>query len=468
MRLNINFDNNLGFKELDPATCQNTSTANILHNIYKGLMTYEGNNLVKGTLNNYLFDKTSNSYTFVLDNSYWSNAKPICSKDFVEAWINVIKKNNFNIQSFKVIKNVEKYLEGICDETEIGLQILNEKSFKVILENSCPYFLHLTASTPYLPIPHSMNLRQIGLISNRDFVIKTRNTNSIVLENLEKTKEICITCDGNEQSIHRRFIQKEIQLSDGIPAEYMDFYAKNNLLKYVPEFGTAFLQFNCEELNLNERIKIDNAINVEKLMESFIQFKATKKYIPWDFYSEYEIEIEENETATEIPEAFLKEKSLNLLVNDIEQYTKIAITCKEQLEKSLNIEVQLVIVNWEEFTEKLYKGEFDIALSGWIGDFFDPISLLNIWETNSPNNFSKFSDHEFDDLVSSSQFIESRVSRFNILKLAESILFEKKTMVPLYNYRLPLLIQDIVSHNFNLSPLGIFDFNSLTYKNEVL
>ncbi|QPC48221.1 hypothetical protein [Mangrovibacillus cuniculi] len=260
MRLNINFDNNLGFSNLNPALCQDTANANILHNVFLGLYVYERNELRKGIVKDFHFNKNSNTYIFELEDRKWTNQTQVTSKDFVIPWMRIIKNKTCNVEQFRVIKNVNKFLKGDAEDRDIGIHIIDDKKFSVTLEYNCPYFLDITASTPYLPIPHNIPEEDIGLIGNKDYVVKRNNIQNILLQNINNNDEIYITCNGDEESIHKEFILKKIDISDGIPLMHMDYYQREELIEYIPEFGTSFIQFNCISLSREERYYIDRSI----------------------------------------------------------------------------------------------------------------------------------------------------------------------------------------------------------------
>jgi oligopeptide transport system substrate-binding protein len=465
LRFKINFDNNYGFKELNPATCQDTSTANVLHNIFKGLMVYQGNSLVNGTIMGYSFDIQLNQYSFDLDDSKWSDGKPICAQDYLEAWLKVIRLKGPNAESFKVIKNVDKYLRGEVSESAIGLEVLTDKRLSVQLENYCHYFLHLTASTPFLPVPVGSEANEIGFTGNHHFNLKNNYTNAILLESMDGETEVFITCDANEESIHQKFMDKEIDLSDGIPSKYLDIYEQHKAITYVPEFGTAFLQFNCNNLSYEERKVLVSPIDPAELMDNIKQIKVAENYIPWDLLSESK----SNRMAQEESIGNLNGRTLRLLVNNVNLYRDMAIILKNQMEDaSGELKVEIISADWESFTEALQNNDFDLALSGWIGDYFDPHSMLSIWQTGSANNFSRFSDEKFDSLISFSEQCFDEKERMRTFKDAENILLSQAVVLPLYHYHLPLLIQnDLSNENIRYSPLGIIDFNTFRNRDEV-
>jgi len=54
--------------------------------------------------------------------------------------------------------------------------------------------------------------------------------------------------------------------------------------------------------------------------------------------------------------------------------------------KFFGIEMTLSNQEWNTFLETRKKGDYTIARNGWLGDFNDPISFLDMWTTQSGNN----------------------------------------------------------------------------------
>ena len=54
----------------------------------------------------------------------------------------------------------------------------------------------------------------------------------------------------------------------------------------------------------------------------------------------------------------------------------------------------LVNQEWNTFLETRKKGDYGVARNGWLGDYNDPISFLDMWITASGNNDAQFGKYE--------------------------------------------------------------------------
>ncbi|WP_338040682.1 ABC transporter substrate-binding protein [Mangrovibacillus cuniculi] len=161
-------------------------------------------------------------------------------------------------------------------------------------------------------------------------------------------------------------------------------------------------------------------------------------------------------------------KTIKLMVNNLDLYVTIAQEVKNNIEKFSPFKIELVTVDWAEYVERLNNKNYDIVISGWIGDFFDPYSMLYIWHSDSSYNYSGFSNKRYDELIRSSQNIDNYPTRYETLYKAEKIILDEICIIPLYHYRLPLLVQKHLVKKLLFSPLGIINFATMESQKEVL
>ena len=90
---------------------------------------------------------------------------------------------------------------------------------------------------------------------------------------------------------------------------------------------------------------------------------------------------------------------IGILYNTFEQHRKIADVISDQLRKNLGLEVQPYNQEWQSYLETYRNLDYDLSRAGWIGDYPDPNTFLDMWTTNSGNNATGFSSAAYDELV---------------------------------------------------------------------
>ena len=108
-------------------------------------------------------------------------------------------------------------------------------------------------------------------------------------------------------------------------------------------------------------------------------------------------------------------------------------------------------------------GDYDIARNGWLGDYNDPISFLDMWITGSGNNDAQWSNTEYDALISQIKAETDTAKRFELMHKAEVIIFDEWMLCPIYYYVDIFLLSQKVD-NFWSSPLGYKYFMYATVK----
>src|SRR5699024_7211167 len=90
-------------------------------------------------------------------------------------------------------------------------------------------------------------------------------------------------------------------------------------------------------------------------------------------------------------------------------------------------------------------GNFDIARAGWMGDYMDPYTMMDLFMTDNPQNDSKYSNTEYDALLKTSASTGDQKVRMDSMKEAEKIIMADKPIIPIYFYTQPRLEKPNVS-----------------------
>ena len=78
-----------------------------------------------------------------------------------------------------------------------------------------------------------------------------------------------------------------------------------------------------------------------------------------------------------------------------------------------------------------------------VGDYNDPQTMLEIFETTNGQNIGRYSNEAFDEQMALSRQTTGE-ERMSHLYAAHDILMEDMPMIPLYYYSYPIMIQDQV------------------------
>ncbi|HTQ06830.1 MAG TPA: peptide ABC transporter substrate-binding protein [Polyangiaceae bacterium] len=90
---------------------------------------------------------------------------------------------------------------------------------------------------------------------------------------------------------------------------------------------------------------------------------------------------------------------LGILYNTNEDHKRIAEVVSDQLRRALGIEVTAYNQEWQSFLDTVRGLDYDIGRAGWIADYVDPNSFLDMFVTNGANNETGWSSELYDRLI---------------------------------------------------------------------
>jgi oligopeptide transport system substrate-binding protein len=124
---------------------------------------------------------------------------------------------------------------------------------------------------------------------------------------------------------------------------------------------------------------------------------------------------------------------VNINYNTSETNRQVAEFVQAQWKQNLGLTIALRNEEFRTFlvsrARREYKG---IARSGWVGDYMDPFTFLDLLSTAGGNNGSGWTDERYTALLSEANREPDRLKRYAILARAEALLMDAQPFLPLY------------------------------------
>ena len=79
-------------------------------------------------------------------------------------------------------------------------------------------------------------------------------------------------------------------------------------------------------------------------------------------------------------------------------HKKIAQAIASMWQQTLGVKVKLEAQEWKQYLQTTLGTDYDVARSGWIGDYNEPSTFLSLLTTHNGQNRSHFSNKKYDDL----------------------------------------------------------------------
>ncbi len=164
--------------------------------------------------------------------------------------------------------------------------------------------------------------------------------------------------------------------------------------------------------------------------------------------------------------------SLTYITNTDSGHEAIAANLQETWGK-YGITITVETQEWATFLNTRKNGEYSVARNGWLGDYNDPISFLDMWLTESGNNDSQFGKgahasykgysyngkdgltwaDSYDACIAAIKAETDPEKRFALMHEAENILMTTGAICPIYYYTDIYMCSESVDGFFS-SPLG--------------
>jgi oligopeptide transport system substrate-binding protein len=125
---------------------------------------------------------------------------------------------------------------------------------------------------------------------------------------------------------------------------------------------------------------------------------------------------------------------IEILYNTMESHQAIAELIQSQWKRNLGIDAGLVNQEWPSYLNSRRLGKYDVARAGWIGDYLDPNTFLELFISDNPNNQTRWANAEYDRLVLAAQQEVDEAKRMRTFEQAERILMDQMPVIPLYSY----------------------------------
>ena len=149
---------------------------------------------------------------------------------------------------------------------------------------------------------------------------------------------------------------------------------------------------------------------------------------------------------------------VELMYNTDEGHRKIALAVQQMWKQHLGVRVELLNQEWKVYLSRENALDYWISRAGWIGDYLDPNTFLDIMVGGRGNNRTGWSHSEYEREVDKARRTQDQTRRFAHFQRAEEILMEQLPIAPIYTYvRSYFMVPQVKNWPVNL-------LNQRTYK----
>ena len=477
--------------ELNPILSYTATEAQLFTALFEGLVTYHPLDLepVPAVAERWEVSPDGRTYTFYLrpNARYW-NGDLVVAEHFRDSWLKLIAPETRAAYNFlfDVIAGAREYRTGVStDPQSVGIAALSDTVLEVRLVEPATHFLKILCHHSFVPVHPSVRERRdwsdlATVPGNGPFFLVERGADEWMLNRNELywgAREVELDRirvrffdDDQESAIMRGFNGGEIHwITSGASLDQVQFPQQ---IVINPMFATSYLFMRADYGPfVDPRVRRALALLVpwEEIRNPEILYIPARTLVPpIPHYPELETihEPQPDEAKQLLADAGYSQgvrlPSLRIFLPAATETERVARILKNAWESQLEVSVEITLIPYGGYFDRLKTEEYTVGMVSWIGDFADPMAFLQMWLSGSNVNDAGFADPEYDALIDESMRRVGQ-ARYNTLARAEEILLRTGTVMPMSHSPAINLIDLQSIEGWFPNPLDIHPFRYLRF-----
>lgn len=381
------------------------------------------------------------------------------------------KDRNKVLDGNKALKAAVVGKEFVAVQAEdIGVEAVDDYTLRVTLTQSAPFFLGVMAHQFFRVVPQKIieqyheawtqpqNIVTCGPFKVEvwkpyDKLIVVRDPMYWDAATVKLDRIAFYPSDDNPTTMNMyKAGQVDAVLNHTVPAAWLDMVRPLKDYMDAPEVAIDYYQINTKKFPMSDK-RVRKAFNMSIDKIALAKWRRIVKpltaFTPEGIFPGYPQPIGDSfdpqKAKKLLAEAGFKDASgnfdpakfpvdqIDITYNTQESNKIVAEYIQAQWKQNLGITVPLKNMEWKTFLNMRSKVEYNgFARSGWVGDYMDPFTFLNLFYTNAGDNGTGWWDPEYVKMLDKANSELDQQKRYQLLAKAEAFLIEAQPVIPLY------------------------------------
>ena len=484
--------------------------SHIQEGLFRVLPDEEGNPvLTNAGCESYEVSEDGMTYTFKLRPQKWSDGVDVTAQQYVDSILRLLDSEKGFSYSFMAydILNAEAYYDGKAAKEDVGVRAIDDMTLEIKLQANIPFFIKKLSNVCFFPVrldviekageQGTYNADYTKHVFNGPFIISerilgneivlTKNENYWDAENVKLQK---VTLKEIDEDSTKSILLENKEL-DAVEAttEYVNKWKKMtdegrlvNVSKTSPSVN--YMCFNQHTggssglMNNNKvRLALSLAIDREEMNELVYSGVNTPAYglIPYELSvgdKEFRSLAEEPLKAVYAEYAGNNEKLQSLFKEGVKEVTgsddisNVTLTIissgatvqnqaqleyfKQTWEEKIGCKINVnILADSSLFKTERNENRYDLVYMGWNGDYDDPMTFMELWNTES--GYAKFMggyhNEKFDEMFDSLTLESDNEKRAETyIAMEKNLVAEEAGMSPVYFSNKQYFLQNYVKN----------------------
>lgn len=457
---------------------------NILADLYEGLVTFAADGrIIPGMAERWSASADGLTWTFHLrEDLRWSNGDVLDATQFAASMQRALDPETAAPLAtlFGSVRNAPEVMRGERPASMLGIRAADART--VIFELTKPTALLERLALPIAAPIHLASLKQHGLrhtrpgnlVSNGAYrLVEWTPQASVLLErnpHFHAASEVSIdtvrfhvTEDANAEQ--QRFLAGDLDLTEVVPPGQLDRLRARfgSQLRISPYLGSFYFGFNLRRAPFANqpalRRALSLAIDRDLLTRYLTGLGETPAYslIPPTLLGDA-ARLPDDARRSQAERVALAQHlyaeagysreaplEVELRYNTSTPHRRLALAVAAMWREQLGVRTRLVNEEWKVFVQNRRRGRLtEVFRGGWIADVDDPLTFLEAFDSNSPTNWTGYSDRGYARALATARDTADPALRLCRYAEAEALLMEAQPILPIYFYVSKHLVRDSV------------------------
>lgn len=446
----------------DPHLSNSGVVYDINRQVFEGLTVLGENSYELGVAEDFTLSSNDEGientiYTFkIREDAKWSDGKDLTATDFEYSFKRACGQKDSSLSDMLglYIKGAEDCIIGKGSKDDIAVNSVDEKTLKIELKEPVPYFPEIVAmlfpvrkdivesnGTGWETNPDTCISNGPYTIYNYEpgsYILLSKNKNYYDKDNVKVPYVKClINTSYNNQPVHIMRIY---------PNNDIDMDADNTL--FTDYIGTSYILINTEKEpldDINVRKALSYALDRKYLCDNFYYGSIPAEGIIPPDMKLYDGTVGDKRIVANYIDKVNSQKARELISNSEykKDFPEIELTLineyegqllKGMIESNAAIKIKLNVVSFEELLRKNNEVDYEILMSSWSADYYDPMTYFINFVANSEDSGNSWYNTDFEESIAYSLKSDDK-ERDKYLMQAEKILIDELPAIPINHYR---------------------------------
>jgi oligopeptide transport system substrate-binding protein len=421
------------------------------------------------------------TYTFTLRDANWSDGQPVTANDFLYAWRRLVDPataSDYGYLLSGIVLNAAEVYGGELTPDQLGVAAIDDKTFQVTLVTECPYFLELCAFASLMPLREDVvsagatwtdpativvngPYKMVEWVHD-SFIKFAKNAAYYDAANVTGPETITFYLSDSETAILSAYQAGEYDFIENFPADMIKTLQESGDCYINDYVGTYYLYLSAKNIpDWRIRAAIALVIDRENIVENvtqggqspatgltaagikdsegknFANTVSADMSVMWQWLQAniadaLGLDLNNYDDRCELAEYLVEQAAADgydtaatiyYYFNTSATHQAIAEAVQSDVTSVLGLSFELANQDWNVYTTGLAENTFGLARLGWIADYNDPTTYLELFVNDNAYNYSGWVSDEYTALIAQAKAMSGGVDRDALLYQAEPVLF---------------------------------------------